>query len=218
MVLFPVKIPRFIKRIFPNYVWDFSSKDKTLYLTFDDGPTPEITAWTLNILKSYNAKATFFCIGNNIEKHPDIFNTIITEGHHIGNHTHNHLKGWKTSTTDYIENVQQTQHSINKSILGNEKTLKTTLFRPPFGKIKNSQAKALIALGYKIIMWSVISIDWEQKLAKEQCLKNVIKNTTNGNIIVFHDSVKASKNMKYALPKVLEHFSNKGYVFKAIPY
>ncbi len=218
MVLFPVKIPRFIKRIFPNYVWDFSSKDKTLYLTFDDGPTPEITAWTLNILKNYNAKATFFCIGNNVKKHPDIFNSIITEGHHIGNHTHNHLKGWKTSKTNYIKDVQQAQHCINTTIIGNEIDLKTTLFRPPFGKIKNSQAKTLIALGYKIIMWSVISVDWEQKLPKEQCLKNVIKHTTNGNIIVFHDSLKASKNMQYTLPKVLEHFSNKGYTFKAIPY
>ena len=192
--------------------------DKTLYLTFDDGPTPEITAWTLNMLKTYNAKATFFCIGNNVEKHPDIFNTIITEGHHIGNHTHNHLKGWKTSKTDYIENVQQAQNSIDKSIVGHKSELKTHLFRPPFGKIKNSQAKTLIALGYKIIMWSVISIDWEQKIPKEQCLKNVIKNTTNGNIVVFHDSVKASRNMQYTLPKVLEYFSNKGYTFKAIPY
>ena len=218
MVLFPVKIPKLIKRIFPNYVWDFSSKDKTLYLTFDDGPTPEITKWTLDTLKEYNAQATFFCIGNNIEKHPEIFTSIIAEGHHIGNHTHNHLKGWKTSKNNYIENVTQAQNSIDRLATKNKYALGTKLFRPPFGKIKNSQAKALIALGYKIIMWSVISIDWDHKITKEQCLKNVIKHATNGNIIVFHDSVKASKNMKYALPKVLEHFSNKGYSFKAIPY
>jgi peptidoglycan/xylan/chitin deacetylase (PgdA/CDA1 family) len=128
------------------------------------------------------------------------------------------LKGWKTSKTNYIENVQQAQHCINKSIVARKNKLSTNLFRPPFGKIKNSQAKTLIALGYKIVMWSVISIDWEQKLSKEQCLKNVIKHATKGNIIVFHDSIKASRNMKYTLPKVLEHFSNKGYTFKTIPY
>lgn len=218
MIFFPVKIPRFIKRIFPNYVWDFSSKDKILYLTFDDGPTPEITNWTLNTLKQYNAKATFFCIGNNIEKHSDIFNAIVEQGHHIGNHTHNHLKGWRTSKKNYISNVEQAQEIINTSIIDNKRLPKSNLFRPPFGKIKNSQAKALIKRGYKIIMWSVISIDWDKKLPKEQCLKNVIKHTTNGNIIVFHDSIKAAKNMTYALPEVLEHFSNKGYIFKAIPY
>lgn len=218
MIFFPVKIPRFIKRIFPNYVWDFSSKDKILYLTFDDGPTPEITNWTLNTLKQYNAKATFFCIGNNIEKHSDIFNTIVEQGHHVGNHTHNHLKGWRTSKKNYISNIEQAQEIINTSIIDNKRLPKSNLFRPPFGKIKNSQAKALIKRGYKIIMWSVISIDWDKKLPKEQCLKNVIKHTTNGNIIVFHDSIKAAKNMTYALPEVLEHFSNKGYIFKAIPY
>ncbi|WP_452598459.1 polysaccharide deacetylase family protein [Pontimicrobium sp. MEBiC01747] len=218
MIFFPVKIPQFIKRIFPNYVWDFSSKDKILYLTFDDGPTPEITNWTLNTLKQYNAKATFFCIGNNIEKHSDIFNTIVEQGHHVGNHTHNHLKGWRTSKKNYISNVEQAQEIINTSIIDNKRLPKSNLFRPPFGKIKNSQAKALIKRGYKIIMWSVISIDWDKKLPKEQCLKNVIKHTTNGNIIVFHDSIKAAKNMTYALPEVLEHFSNKGYIFKAIPY
>lgn len=218
MIFFPVKIPRFIKRIFPNYVWDFSSKDKILYLTFDDGPTPEITNWTLNTLKQYNAKATFFCIGNNIEKHSDIFNTIVEQGHHVGNHTHNHLKGWRTSKKNYISNIEQAQEIINTSIIDNKCLPKSNLFRPPFGKIKNSQAKALIKRGYKIIMWSVISIDWDKKLPKEQCLKNVIKHTTNGNIIVFHDSIKAAKNMTYALPEVLEHFSNKGYIFKAIPY
>lgn len=218
MILFPVKTPQFIKRIFPNYVWDFSSKDKILYLTFDDGPTPEITNWTLNTLKQYNAKATFFCIGNNIEKHPEIFNSIIEEGHHIGNHTHNHVKGWKTTKRAYINNVEQAQDTIVKSITKNKHLPKTNLFRPPFGKIKNSQAKALIKLKYKIIMWSVISIDWDKKLSKEQCLKNVIKYAKNGNIIVFHDSIKASKNMTYALPKVLEHFNNKGYIFKSIPY
>ena len=215
MYFIPAKIPQFIKRIFPNYVWDFSSKDKILYLTFDDGPTPEITQWTLNTLKQYNAKATFFCIGNNVAKHPDIFHAILKEGHRIGNHTQDHIKGWQTSTKRYIENVVKAETIINKELENSQ--IKLCLYRPPFGQLKHSQGKAIQKLGYKIIMWSVIAFDWEQKISKKQCLKNVInKASAKNNIIVFHDSVKASKNMMYALPKVLEHFSKKGYVFKAI--
>ncbi|WP_299885098.1 polysaccharide deacetylase family protein [uncultured Lacinutrix sp.] len=212
MRFIPVKIPKFITRIFPNYVWDFSSKDKVIYLTFDDGPTPEITQWTLDTLKKYNARATFFCIGNNVIKHPEIFKNILANGHSIGNHTHDHIIGWKTETKSYIENVIQAEKAINSQL---EKGT-VNLFRPPFGKIKNSQGKALIKLGYKIIMWSVITFDWEKEVSKEQCLKNAISRTKKGNIIVFHDSVKASKNMMYSLPKFLEHFSNKNYTFEAI--
>lgn len=212
MRFIPVKIPKFITRIFPNYVWDFSSKDKVIYLTFDDGPTPEITQWTLNTLKDYNAKATFFCIGNNVIKHPKIFKNILIDGHSIGNHTHDHIVGWKTETKSYIENVIRAEKVINNQLEKN----KVNLFRPPFGKIKNSQGKALIKLGYKIIMWSVITFDWEKEVSKEQCLKNAINKTKEGNIIVFHDSIKASRNMMYSLPKFLEHFSLKGYRFEAI--
>lgn len=215
MRFFPAKIPYLIKRIFPNYVWDFSSNKKILYLTFDDGPTPEITQWTLNTLKKHNAKATFFCIGNNVIKYPDIIKNILEEGHSIGNHTQDHVKGWKTSTKNYLENVLKAE-TIIKNELKEKQQLK--LYRPPFGQLKNSQGKAIIQLGYKIIMWSVISFDWEHKITKAQCLENVIsKASKKNNIIVFHDSVKASRNMMYALPKVLEHFSKEGYVFKAIP-
>ncbi|WP_034061134.1 polysaccharide deacetylase family protein [Lacinutrix jangbogonensis] len=216
MPFIPAKIPPFIKRIFPNYVWDFSSKDKILYLTFDDGPTPEITQWTLNTLKQYNAKATFFCIGNNVAKHPEIFQAILKEGHSFGNHTHDHIKGWKTSTKNYLENIRKAQGIIHSEIKNQESPI-NNLYRPPFGQLKNSQGKALIHLGYKIIMWSVIAFDWEHKISKEQCLKNVIsKASAKNNIVVFHDSVKASRNMMYALPKVLDYFSKKGYTFKAI--
>lgn len=216
MRFFPSKMPQFIKRIFPDYVWDFSSKDKVLYLTFDDGPTPEITQWVLNTLNQYKAKATFFCIGNNVAKHPEIFHAILKEGHSIGNHTQDHVKGWKTSTKKYIENVLKSEAVINKELAGSK--TKLSLFRPPFGQLKNSQGKALKKLGYKIIMWSIITFDWEQKISKEQCLKNALnKASVKNNIIVFHDSIKASKNMMFALPKILEHFSKKGYLFKAIP-
>jgi peptidoglycan/xylan/chitin deacetylase (PgdA/CDA1 family) len=184
-----------------------------IYLTFDDGPTPEITAWTLSILKQYNAKATFFCIGNNVKKHPAIFNAIVKQGHSIGNHTCDHLNGWKTNTNIYIQNVTKAQTIITSTLENNQDF---NLFRPPFGQLKKSQGKALIKLGYKIIMWRIITFDWEQQISKETCLKHAISKTTKGNIVVFHDSVKASKNMQYALPKFLEHFSNKGYSFKAI--
>ena len=216
MTIIPAKIPSITKRIFPNYVWDFSSRDKTIYLTFDDGPTPEITTWTLEQLNKYNAKATFFCIGSNVEKHPEIFKTILKNGHSIGNHTHNHLKGWQTSKKDYLQNVKQAEDIIDFNQLNKTQENKQKLFRPPYGKIKPSQGKKLIELGYKIIMWSVITFDWEESITKEECLKNAIENTSEGNIIVFHDSVKASKNMMYALPKVLDYFSKKGFTFKAI--
>jgi len=211
--LVPVKIPSFIKRIFPDYVWDYSSSGKVLYLTFDDGPTPEITPWVLNLLQQYNAKATFFCIGDNIEKHPEIFKQVLAGGHTIGNHTQNHLRGWKTSTKRYIKNTLKAQEAITANT---PHPLKPLLFRPPYGQITPNQGKTLLNLGYKIIMWSVITFDWEDYLSEEQCLNNALNNTTNGNIIVFHDSIKASRNMTYALPEVLKHFSGLGYTFKAI--
>ncbi|WP_303318683.1 polysaccharide deacetylase family protein [Flavivirga abyssicola] len=218
--LAPVKIPVIVKKIFPNYIWDIPSIDNVIYLTFDDGPTPEITNWVLETLKTYNAKATFFCIGNNIEKHPNIFQNIIAEGHTIGNHTYNHIKGWKTKTKDYLENTIEAEEIINSQIQNsktvNQKSLISTLFRPPHGQITLEQGKRLMALGYKIIMWDVLSFDWDKSISKETCLNNVTNKATPGSIIVFHDSVKASKNMQYALPKVLEFFSKKGYTFKAI--
>jgi len=201
----PTKTPLVVKKLFPNYIWDILASQKEIYLTFDDGPTPDITNWTLNLLKEYNAKATFFCVGENIKKHPEIFQKIIDQGHMIGNHTQNHVKGWKTTTQEYLNNIEEAS-----------KLISTKLFRPPYGQITPKQGKELISLGYHIVMWNVLSIDWDSSVSKETCLNNVISNTQSGSIIVFHDSKKASKNMQYTLPKVLEHFSNKGYVFKSI--
>lgn len=200
--------------MFPNYVWNMPSVNKDLYLTFDDGPTPEITNWTLDILKKYNAKATFFCIGANIEKHPDIFLKIISDGHSVGNHTHNHIKGWRSTTKDYLAEVEHAQSEIEKFY--NTPSTIVKLFRPPYGQIKPEQGKKIMALGYKIIMWDVLSFDWEQEVSEEECLTNVISKSKQGSIIVFHDSIKASKNMMYTLPKVLEHFSNEDYAFKSL--
>jgi peptidoglycan-N-acetylglucosamine deacetylase len=212
MHITPVTTPKFLKKAFPNLVWELPTKEKTIYLTFDDGPTPEITKWTLDILKQFDAKAAFFCIGKNVEEHPEIFNKIITDGHAIGNHTYNHLKGWKTKTDDYVNSILRTQ-----KVLFNQKSKSLGLFRPPYGQIKPKQIQELSQLGFKIIMWSVLSIDYDITISKEKCLKNVIDNTSPGDIVVFHDSIKASTNMQYALPKVLEYFSKKGYVFKRIP-
>lgn len=215
MKFVPVKTPLVIKKMFPNYVWDIPSDEKVIYLTFDDGPTPEITNWTLAVLNDYNAKATFFCIGNNVKNHPEIFQHIVLNGHSVGNHTNNHIKGWKKKTNVYLENVAQAQNVIDVQIQNSDSKIQN-LFRPPYGQIKTKQGKQLIEQGYKIIMWDVISFDWERSISKEKCLENVLSTAKKGSIIVFHDSVKASKNMKYALPKVLHHFSEKGYAFKAL--
>ncbi|WP_373941478.1 polysaccharide deacetylase family protein [Polaribacter sejongensis] len=200
-------------RFFSTYTWRFLSDKKEIFLTFDDGPTPEITEFVLTELKKYNAKATFFCIGKNIQNHPEIFSKLITDGHSIGNHTQNHLKGWKSETNAYLKNALECEQTITQF---NTSTITQKLFRPPYGKIKKNQAKQLIEKGYKIIMWSVLSADFDTTISNEKCLENVLKNTEPGSIIVFHDSVKAAERMKYALPKVLKHFSDKGFVFKAI--
>ncbi|KAB1069681.1 polysaccharide deacetylase family protein [Tamlana haliotis] len=213
MSIVPVKTPLIVKKMFPNYIWDIATSDKTIYLTFDDGPTPEITNWTLDLLKKHQAQATFFCIGNNIQKYPEIFQDILEAGHTIGNHTFNHVKGWQTKTEDYITEVLKTQAIIDSETQNNTMT---KLFRPPHGRIKNSQAKRLLADQYKIIMWDVLSFDWDKSISEETCLNKVLSKASNGSIIVFHDSLKAAKNMQYALPKVLEYYSQKGYTFKAL--
>ncbi len=200
-----------IKKLFSNYVWDIANRENKVYLTFDDGPTPAITEWTLEQLKNYNAKATFFCIGDNIRKYPEIFLKVIQEEHSIGNHTFNHLNGWKTSTQNYIENAEL--YEIEHSKLNTDQN---KLFRPPYGKIKLSQSKTLRKLGYKIIMWDVLSEDFNQEITPEKCFENVIKNVTSGSIIVFHDSQKAFRNLEYTLPRTLAFLKEKGFVCERI--
>jgi peptidoglycan/xylan/chitin deacetylase (PgdA/CDA1 family) len=206
-----IKTNKLIKLIFSNYVWDISTVEKKVYLTFDDGPTPEITAWVLNQLKEFNAKATFFCIGENIQKYPEIFDSILTNGHTIGNHTFNHHNGWKTKTSDYIENVLFCKEAIRKQTTDN-----TQLFRPPYGKIRKSQANLLRKNGYKIIMWDVLSADFDASISPEKCLHNVISNTQPGSIIVFHDSEKSHKNLVFTLPKFLTFLKQNDYVCEVI--
>ncbi len=208
----PITTPKVVKSIFPTLIWDIPTKNKDIYLTFDDGPTPEITNWVLDILKQFNAKATFFCIGKNIEKHPDIFQNVLSKGHAIGNHTYNHVKGWKTKTKNYLTEVDLCEEAFNNQ---NFKSIK--LFRPPYGQITPKQIKKLQELEYKIVMWNVLSVDWDYKISKETCLNNVVNYAKPGSIVVLHDSMKASKRMQYVLPKVLEYFTDKGFAFKRIP-
>ena len=205
MKFYTIKTPRVIQRLFSNYTWRFSSVPKNLYLTFDDGPTPEVTSFVLQQLKKYNAKATFFCIGKNVESEQTLYETILNDGHAVGNHTFNHLNGLKTKHSDYIENVQQAAAHI-----------RSNLFRPPYGKLKTSQGKALQKEGYKIVMWDVLSGDFDTKITPEKCLKNVLDNATQGSIVVMHDSIKAREKIYYCLPKILAHFSKKGFEFRAI--
>ncbi|WP_428741592.1 polysaccharide deacetylase family protein [Tenacibaculum sp.] len=214
MRLYFIKTPRILKQLFAKYTWSFSSNKKTIYLTFDDGPIPEVTEFVLDQLQQFNAKATFFCIGDNIRKHPAIFSRIITEGHSVGNHTFNHLNGWKSNNTSYLENIELAEKSIQQSYTSTNTQQK--LFRPPYGKIKRSQARRLIAKGYKIIMWDVLSADFDKTVSKEKCVQNVLNNTQNGSIVVFHDSIKASDKLYYTLPILLQKFSERGYEFKVI--
>lgn len=206
MHIFPVRTPAFIKYVFPKLVWNISSSEKELYLTFDDGPTPKISEWILDTLNQYQAKATFFCVGKNVQLYPEIYSQIISEGHTIGNHTYDHLKGWKTTAMEYVKNVKEASSFIDSN-----------LFRPPYGQITPKQSKLLIREGYHVVMWNILSRDWDRKLDKQKCAEIVINNTSSGDIIVFHDSLKAESNMRYALPKVLDYFSERDYVFKRIP-
>lgn len=202
--MYLVKTPRLLKKLYPQLTWDMSTGNRCIYLTFDDGPIPIVTPWVLNILQQYNAKATFFCIGDNVSKHPDEFEQVKAAGHAIGNHTYNHLKGWTTDDNTYLENF-----------LLADKQLNTNLFRPPYGRIKRSQIKSLKQAkpGLNIVMWDVLSGDFDINLQPEKCLQNVIKHTTDGSIVVFHDSIKAFGRLQYVLPKAMEYWSEKGYKF-----
>lgn len=223
MKWYVIKIPKWIKMLFPKRLWSFSEKENVLYLTFDDGPIPGVTPWVLEQLKQYNAKATFFCIGKNVEENPGVFKQLLAEGHSVGNHTHNHLNASKYSNKEYLDNVQKAQKVIQDWEIENTKisnrqssTVNQKLFRPPYGKLSSKKAKALLDLNYQIVMWEVLSADFDTTISKEKCLKNVLNNAKSGSIIIFHDSIKAGDKLRYVLPRVLTHYTEKGYTFKAI--
>jgi len=196
-----MRAPGILKLIFPDFVWRYNSDDKKVYLTFDDGPIPESTLWTLDLLREMNVKATFFCVGENVKKYPDLYRRIVEEGHAVGNHTHNHLKGWKTNTQKYVENV----------ILASE-FVDSKLFRPPYGLIKRSQAKYLSS-DYKIIMWDILSGDYRQDISPERCYRDVLNKIRSGSILLFHNHVKSEKNMRYTIPRLIDELHTQGYEF-----
>ena len=204
-----VKTPGWLKRIYDSYIWSIPVNDKILYLTFDDGPHPEATPFVLKELKKHNALATFFCIGKNVVSYPGIYKQIKNEGHSVGNHTYNHLNGWKTSNDDYLKDIALASHEIDSD-----------LFRPPYGRITSFQAKNLkpVMKGKepKVIMWDVLSGDFDPDCTAQQCLSNVLFGSVPGSIVVFHDSEKAFPKLEYTLPRMLSHFSEKGYLFKAL--
>lgn len=201
-----VKTPRWVKRLFSNLIWDGPKKDKVVYLTFDDGPTPEITDWVLQELAKFNYKATFFLIGDNIRNYPETAQNILKESHTIGNHTFNHWNGWKQTTEAYLSNTDLCTQQM-ESTLG----LLPVLFRPPYGKLKPSQAKALGKKGFKIIMWDIITYDWDRSKSPDFCFKTITNNVEPGSIIVFHDSKKAFGNLKLVLPKALQYLYENGF-------
>lgn len=195
---------RLAARIFRELIWYFPQRDNEIFLTFDDGPTPEFTPWVLSVLKEYNARATFFCLGKKVEQNPGLFQQIKDEGHAVGNHSYSHLSGWKTKNQTYYKDVYKASEFIYSK-----------LFRPPYGEIKLRQIKQLKGK-YRIVMWDVLSYDYDPQITPQKCLRNVLKKATSGSIVVFHDKQKARKNLQYTLPRVLQHFSDKGFVFKPI--
>ena len=202
-----INTPVWLQMLYPNRIWQMDKNKKEIYLTFDDGPHASITNFVLDELKQYNAEATFFCIGKNVADNPSVYKRIITEGHAVGNHTQNHLNGFKTIDKTYVDDVLEASKFIDSD-----------LFRPPFGRLKSFQANILSSIKkpYRIIMWSLLSGDFDSKISPERCLENVLFKISNGAIVVFHDSEKAAKKMMYALPKVLKILSEKGYTFKKI--
>lgn len=201
------------KVLYPELIWRISTNEKVIYLTFDDGPIPEVTDFVLATLEQFNAKATFFCVGENIKKYKAAFQSILTSGNKIGNHTYNHMKGWDTENETYFENIEKCETELLNHRQQPENG--QLLFRPPHGRIRKSQISVL-RKKYKIVMWDVLSGDYSNEISKEECLSESIKHTKKGSIIVFHDSLKASKNMKYVLPLYLQYFTERGFKFESL--
>lgn len=198
------KTPFLAKKIFPKLTWDQNNTDNSVYLSFDDGPTPGVTNWVLDLLKEHDAKATFFCLGKNVVHHMPLFERILKEGHSVGNHTFNHLNAWKTSKSKYLADIQHC-----------EKVFHSKLFRPPYGKLRPGMRSEILEQ-YKIIMWDIISYDFDQSITPTQCFENVINNVKPGSIIVFHDSEKAKNNLQKVLPEVLNYLKENNLKLKAL--
>ena len=197
--------PLLYRMLFPETVWRIPMKDKAVYLTFDDGPIPEVTPWVLDLLDKYGIKATFFCVGDNVRKHPETYAEVLRRGHSVGNHTMHHLQGSIVRRKRYIADIEEAHGYIDSA-----------LFRPPHGLLRWKQAAA-IKDNMRIVMYDLVTRDYSKKLNGEQVLENVKRYVRNGSIIVFHDSLKAEKNLRYALPRAIEWLQENGYRFLPIP-
>ena len=202
------KTPWPLRLLHPHLLWSQPTREPRIYLTFDDGPVPEVTEWVLETLAAWQAKATFFCVGNNVRKYPALFEEVVAHGHRVGNHTFHHLNGWRTSLPDYLANVERCRQVL-------ELPGAKLLFRPPYGRMTRAQARQL-RQHYQIVMWDVLTGDFDPNLSPDQCLRNALRHTRGGSIVIFHDSLKARKNLQYTLPRYLEHFSRAGYHFETI--
>jgi len=209
------RTPSFLSKLFPSLLWRVPAEGKILYLTFDDGPVPGPTEFVIEELKRHKAVATFFCIGDNVRKHPAVFEKILSEGHAIGNHTFNHLKGWSTTLEKYLDNVSLCESQFTVYMPMVQEAQSTHLFRPPYGRITNAQIKALKER-YRIVMWDVLTHDYSKSISPERCLAGTIKAVRAGSIVVFHDSLKAERNLRYVLPRFLEHCASQGFVFRSL--
>ena len=205
------KIPVWFQKLFSGYTWQIPGAGKVIYLTFDDGPIPEVTEWVVEILAKYGIRASFFVVGENVSKYPEVFRKLVEGRHVIGNHTYHHVRGWGTPTSLYLVEAGLCKDAIMEN--GGEEPL---YFRPPHGRIRPAQAKALRER-YKLLMWNVLTVDYDRNLNEEKCLANSIKATHPGSIVVFHDSLKAEKNLKYVLPRYIEHFTSLGYSSEPLP-
>ena len=198
--------PLLYRMLFPETVWRIHKRDHTVYLTFDDGPIPEVTPWVLDTLDRYGVKATFFMVGENVDKHPEVYEQVVKAGHRIGNHTYNHIKGWHCTTATYLGNVEQCQERIGD----------TNLFRPPYGKATWLQRRMLHLMGYRLIYWDILTRDYDKRVTPEQMLANIQKNTRPGSIINFHDSLKSNERTVTVLPQAIEWLQAQGYTLKAL--
>ncbi len=210
MNLYPLTFPSVFQKVFPSLLYHKSDNSKKIFLTFDDGPTEIITDWVLQELEKYQAKATFFCIGQKIKRNPDIFQRVIDGGHQIGNHTYQHIKGWKSDIKNYVASAMDTEKMITKYRRSSK------LFRPPYGKIKMRQIKSLQENGLKIVMWTSVSGDFSRNLNTDKVINKLSRNTKSGDILVFHDSTKAAENLKAILPDLLKKLSEKGFEFATL--
>ncbi len=203
------KTPGWIKGLYPSLTWNLPTQEKVIYLTFDDGPIPEVTPEVVEILKKYEAKATFFCVGDNIRKHPKVFEMVVKAGHNVANHTYHHIKGWQNTLDVYLEDIEECQQIIHSFNIENR------LFRPPYGRITSKQIRE-VKQKFKIVMWDVLTGDYNASLSADSILKRIIKATKPGSIVVFHDSIKAYPRLASVLPDYLSYFQDQGFRFEAI--